>query len=131
MDVIAAAVALVAPYLAKAAEGFASRAGEAAIDGTKALLRAIRDKFADDRDEYASQTLTRLEERPDDEARQAALRAVLADKASQDADFAYELRQLVGQTTQGAPLNSFLTQVYGGDVGKIVNVGTTGTLNIS
>jgi hypothetical protein len=130
MDPASAAVMLLAPYLAKFGESFAARAGEAALDGTKALFGAIRRKFSQDNDPYAQQTLDRLAQQPDDEGRQAALRSVLEEKANEDRAFAEQLLELVGKATDGQPVNNFLTQVYGGDVGKIVNIGTATTVNI-
>jgi len=131
VDPASAAVALLAPYLAKAAGAFATKAGEAALEGTKSLLAAIRRKFSHDGDDYAAQTLQRLEERPDDKGRQSGLESVLAEKAHEDPSFAEELKKLVEASTAGQPVTNFLTQVYGGEVGKIVNIGEAGTVNIS
>jgi len=130
MDPASAAVALLAPYLAEAGTAAASRAGEAAVDGAKALLAMLRRRFSGDKDEYAQQTLTRLEEKPDDQARQAALQGVLAEKAEEDRSFRTELERLVHQTTFDRPVAEFLTEVYGGEVGKIVNIGAAGTVRI-
>ena len=118
MDPASLAVALIAPYLAKLGESFASSAGEAALEGTMSLLTAIRRKFTGDGDEYAKQTLERLEQRPNDDGRQSALKGVLEDKAQADNEFADELRQLVEATTGAQPVGNFLTQVYGGEVGR-------------
>jgi hypothetical protein len=130
MDPVSAAVALLAPYLARAGEAAATKAGEAAVSGAKALLVMIRRRFSRDGDHYAQQTLARLEEKPEDQARQAALQGVLAEKAKEDPSFATELEQIVKQTTFDQPVAQFLTQVYGGKVGKIVNIGAAETVNI-
>jgi hypothetical protein len=129
--VSAAAVAILAPYLAKAGEAFASKVGEAAFDGAKSLLKTIREKFARDDDDYAKQTLQRLEELPADAGRQQALESVLKEKADADSGFADELKQLVADTTKGQPVGNFLVEVYGGQVKNIVQVQTTETLNVN
>lgn len=128
IDIAAAVVALLAPYLAKAGESMASKLGEKAVEATEALLQIIRDKFAKDKDTYAEQTLQRVEKEPEDKARQAALRGVLEEKIQADPAFAQKLTQLVSKTTQGQSLNQFLTNVYGGEVGNMTNIGTAGDL---
>ncbi len=123
-------MALLAPYLASLADGYVTKAGEAAFDGTKSLMKAIRDKFAHDGDQYAEQSLQRLQDRPDDEGRQSALRSILQDKADADSAFAEDLKRLVTAVTGRQRVGSFLTQVYGGEVGKIVNIQTAGTVTL-
>ena len=130
MDIASAAIALLAPYLAKAGKSFASKVGEAAFEGTKALLAAIRGKFKADEDPYAEMTIERLEQLPEDSGRQAALASVVAEKAAQDPAFADEIKRLVEGATGGRPVGAFLTQVYGGEVGKIVNIQNAGIVNI-
>ncbi len=123
-----AAVALLAPYLAKAGEEVAQKVGDAAWQMAASLYQAIRRKFTKDQDAYAQQTLQRLKEQPTNEARQAALADVLNEKVQADPSFAQELKQLVQDTTQTQGINQFLTQVYGqAQVEKIVNIGQTGT----
>lgn len=126
MEIAAAAVALLAPYLAEAGKSIAGKAGDAAAAGIAALHERLRHRFRDDDDAYAQQSLTRLEEEPADERRQRALADVLAEKAEADAAFAEELRELVGTASGGRPVNEFLVEVYGGEVGKIVQIGQAG-----
>jgi hypothetical protein len=123
MEIATAAVALLAPYLAKAGEAAAGKAGEAAVSGARALLKAIRGRFDADDDQEAKQTLEQFEQQPDDEERQAELARVLSEKAETDPDFREELQRRVDDATGGRSVNEFLTQVYGGEVGKIVNIG--------
>ena len=123
-----AAAALLAPYLAKAGEEIAQKAGDAAWNMAASLYHAIKQKFTADQDAYAQQTLQRLEEQPTNEARQAALADVLHEKAQADPSFAQELKRLVQDTTQTQGINQFLTQVYDhAQVNKIVNIGQIGT----
>ncbi|MGC9084548.1 MAG: hypothetical protein ACP5ME_15410 [Anaerolineae bacterium] len=130
-QIAAAAAALLGPYLAKAGEALAKKAGEAAWAKVEALYQAIRRKFAADRDDYAQKTLQRLEEQPSSEARQAALADVLAEKAQADPAFARQLAALVGEAREDKALVQFITQVYGeAYVGKITNIGWADVVHI-
>ena len=130
-QIAAAAAALLGPYLAKAGEALAKKAGEAAWAKVEALYQAIRRKFAADRDDYAQKTLQRLEEQPSSEARQAALADVLAEKAQADPAFARQLAALVGEAREDKALVQFITQVYGeAYVGKITNIGRANVVHI-
>ena len=131
VPIITSVVTLLAPYLAKAGEEVAKKAGEASWEKMKALYQVICNKFSADKDDYAQQTLKRLEEKPSEESRQRALTDILVEKAEANPEFAQELKQLVQDTTQGKDVGQFLTQVYGGEVGKIVNIGQAGDVNIS
>lgn len=122
VQIVASAVTLLAPYLAKVGDGMIQKAGEDTWDKMKALHQAIRGRFSAEQDDYALKTLQRLEEQPSAEGRQKALVDVLAEKAQTDPEFAQELKQLVQNTTQGKDVGQFLTQVYGGEVGKIINI---------
>jgi hypothetical protein len=88
-----AAVTFLAPYLAKAGEALAKSVGEQLLGKMGDLYRAIKKKFKGDN--YAEQTLVRVEEKPESEGRQVALAEVLADKMEADSDFAHLIRQLV------------------------------------
>lgn len=127
--IVTSAVALLAPYLAKAGEEVAKKAGEASWEKMKALYQAIRTKFSADKDDYAQQTLKRLEDKPSEESRQRALADILTEKAEADPEFGQELKRLVQDTTQGKGVPEFLTQVYGGEVGQILNINQAGDLN--
>ncbi len=97
----------------------------------KALNQAIRTKFSADKDEYAKETLKRLEEKPREESRQIALANILTEKIEADPKFKEELKQLVQDTIQGKDVAEFLTQVYGGEVGQIVNLNQAGDLTFN
>ncbi len=130
-QITAAAAALLGPYLAKAGEAAAKKAGEAAWAKVEALYQAVRRKFAADRDDYAQKTLQRLEEQPTSEARQAALADVLAEKAQADPTFARELARLVGEAGQDTTIVQFITRVYGkAYVGKIINIGRADVVSV-
>jgi hypothetical protein len=93
ISLAATAVVLLSPYLIKAGEAFAEKAGDALADRTGALYRAIKSKFAND--SYADQTLRRLEEAPDSKGRQTALEHLLTEKMEEDVTFADQVRQLI------------------------------------
>lgn len=124
-----AALALLGPYLAKASEAFAKKAGEQLIGKIAALYQAIKDKFKGD--DHAEQTLARLEQDPESKRRQAALEDVLIEKMEQDAEFAEKVRQLVVESEQvggGDVITQRLS--VSGKAGDIVQVGkmTGGTI---
>lgn len=88
-----AAIALLSPYLVKAGEAFAGETGKKLLGKAGELYDKIKQKFKGDG--YAEQTLARLEEKPQSEERQVALRGMLVEKMADDNDFAEAVRQLV------------------------------------
>lgn len=136
MDVVQAitiAAALLAPYLAKAGEGFAKKAGERVWEKVEALYRAVRRKVEADKGDGADKTLERLQAEPINETRKAGLTTILTEKTKSDAGFAQELVRLVQGVVQTEHEHAvqFLTEVYGpAQVGKIINIGHAGTVHI-
>ena len=123
-----AAIAIFAPYLAKAGAAAAQKAGEMVPEKVGALLQAIRRKFTTDQDADAEQSLKSLEAKPDSQPRQAALAEVLAEKAQADPQFARELEELVQDARTDPQVGQFLTQVYGNArVENLLNIGTVTT----
>jgi len=114
VSLAALAVGLLAPYLTKTAEGFATRTGAAladkAADKVGALYQVLRKQFNDD--PYAEQTLDRVEEKPDSEERRAALQGVLAEKIESDPDLAETVNRLVKEA-EAARAESITQTVYG------------------
>lgn len=77
MDVTAlatAAMSILSPYLTKAAEAAAKKAGESATDGAGRLYRWLKDKLAGQR---ANEALEDLRAQPQDGDVQATLRVQL------------------------------------------------------
>ena len=130
MTLAAAAVTIAAPYFGEAGKAAAKKAGEAAVAQVEALVGAIRQKFGANKDDYAEQTLARLEQQPEAEGRRRALTDLVAEKAEADPAFAQELTNLVEAAKQNPTTMQFLTQVYGGTVGEIFNIGSVQTLNV-
>jgi hypothetical protein len=87
----AAAVALVAPYLAKAGEAAAEKVGEASAEAAGKLLGWMRTKLTG----RAREALDDLEKAPGSEDNQADLRKQLARAIEADPALAGELRALI------------------------------------
>lgn len=119
------AVLLIVLYLAKAGETIAEKAGQAVWDSfaekAKALYESLKAKFAGDED--AATALKQLENKPDSEGRQAALKEVLEEKIQADPTFAEMLRQLVPEVKQsgGDTITQTLT-ISGEQVGKVIQI---------
>ncbi len=121
-------VAVLTPYLAKAGEAFAEGIGETASSKIGVLYQALKNRFRGH--PAADEALAKLEAAPDDKGTQAALRDQLEKKMKADPDLADTLRQLLEEIGQDEQAATFLTQVYGGEVGKIINIGQAGEVLI-
>lgn len=130
MEIAAAVVAVLSPYLAQAAGGVAAKAGEGAAVLIGDLYGLVRGKFDTEPDPVARGALREFEAQPGDDASQRAFVDVLAGKAAADPEFAEQLAEALQRITDGRPVNQqFLTQVFGGEVGKIVNIGQAGEVH--
>lgn len=121
-------VAVLAPYLAKAGEEFAKEVGKAASSKMGDLYQAVKARLHGH--PAAAEALTDLEATPDDEDAQAALRLQLKKQMEADRAFADTLRRLLEEIGRDEQMATFLTQVYGGEVGKIINIGQAGEVLI-
>jgi hypothetical protein len=128
VDLAVAAVALLSPWLAKAGEGAAKKLGEQAVERMEKLFGVIKAKFSADGD---SLTLLRLQQPTADEKVTSEVTELLSKKMSTDPKFADEVRRLVAEAKSDPSVSQFLTQVYGGQVDKIINIGTAGDVTIS
>lgn len=128
-----AVVAVLSPYLALAAGLIARKVGEgAATLMGEELYGVVRRKLDADPDAAVRDALRDLEEKPADESAQRALAKVVADKATADREFAEELAEALRRITHGQPVSQgFLTQIYGGEVGKIVNIAEADQITIN
>lgn len=91
VELTAAAMNILAPYLPKAAEGFASAVGKGAFEGAMTLLTSLPSLFRGD--EQAAQVLSDFETNPDLHRQDLVL--LLKAKISADPEFARELEKLV------------------------------------
>lgn len=96
------AVSLLVPYLAKAGRTIADKVGKDVWDivNTKVetLYESIKNKFTGN--DYAGQTLKRLEEKPEDEDRQNAMKSILKENLAEDPQFQEVVGQLLAETKQ-------------------------------
>jgi len=93
------AIALLVPYLTKAGSAIVERIGKD-VAGTvstrvESLYEAIKRKLGGN--DYAAQSLNRLEEKPDEEERQAALKGVLKELLVKDAEFRTAVEHMVAE----------------------------------
>lgn len=115
-SIAAAAVALLAPYLERLAKQVAEQAtdavGEAAVPAVKRLYQAVRARLRPGT--YAGNQLQGLEERPESEGRQQALRTALVEELESDPAFAAELERLVSDAKAAVG-----TQITATDTGVV------------
>jgi hypothetical protein len=115
----ASAVAVLSPYLAKAGEEFAKEAGKAAANKFGALYQFLKTRFK--KKPAAKEALADLEANPENEDAKAALRRQLTKQMNADKAFIDALRKMLDEIDQDDESHTFLTQVYGGEVGQIIN----------
>ncbi|WP_341679088.1 hypothetical protein [Niveibacterium sp. SC-1] len=121
------AVAVLAPYLGKAAEKFAGAAGDAAWKKAGEFYDALKTRLAGH--PGAADALTDLAATPADPDAQAALRQALKKLIASDPDFARELAALSDQAA--APPSVGFHNMIQGNVTNLTQAGNVGTLNIS
>jgi hypothetical protein len=88
------AMAALAPYLGKAAEGFAGKFGEKFADKVGSLYKAVKKAFTGDA--YAEQTLARAEADPSPN-NQSTLKTILTEKLQKDPELQKLLEQLLNE----------------------------------
>lgn len=114
------AVAILAPYLSKAAETLVPKAAED-------LYAAVRERFA--KKPAAEETLKDLEKAPEDEDTQASVRAQLKKIMAEDETFAMHLQKLIQEESgPGKPGVSASNRgvAAGGDISGPVLTGDVG-----
>jgi len=125
-------VTWLSPYLAKAGEAMAKKAGEAALGQFKILFETVQNKFKSEGNKAAQEALQSLEKSPDDEGEQKAMAQVLDEALQADPDFATALFELVKKLSEDKPSVQFITEVYGeAKVDNIINIGHVDKLEIN
>jgi murein L,D-transpeptidase YcbB/YkuD len=113
VSLAASAVALLVPYLERVAGRVAEQAtdalADAAIPALKRLYEAVKARLRPGT--YAGNQLQGVEERPDSEGRQQALRSALAEEVESDPAFAAELDRLVSQAQTATGVRVTATDV--------------------
>lgn len=127
MVIAASAMSFLMPLLVKAGEAAAQKAGVAAWEKAKQIQAAIKRKLSGDA--YAEQTLKRVEEEPDSQERQAALKGILAEKLKEDPEFSASLMQMLDEAEKARPEQKIDQRVsvsgqgrIGGDVNQVGTV---------
>lgn len=107
------AIVLLVPYLSKAGETIADKVGKDVLDKANKIIEklygTIKNKFVGN--DYANQTLHRLEEKPEDKGRQSAMESVLKEVLVEDTQFQKMLDRLLIEARQAG--GDSIIQVYG------------------
>ena len=111
------AVSLLVPYLAKAGEAIAQKAGQAIWDSLKA-------RFASDKD--AATALKQLSSTPHSGGRRIALKEVVEEQIQADREFAETLLQLVAEVKQPSGDISQTISISHGNAGDLTQIAKTG-----
>lgn len=117
--IAASVVVLLSPYLAKAGEEAAKQASAAAWKKIAEMYQVIKARFKKEKDDFPSKTLEQFEKNP--EKRKGAMQDVLVEVLEKDPGLTASLLSLLRETEQADP--GFVTQIFGGEVGEIFNVG--------
>ena len=115
----AAAITMIAPYLAKAGEAAAEKAGEGAAEAAGKVLSWLRAKLSGE----AREALERVEGNPASEGRKAVFKEELAKALEADPGLAEELRALI---PEDALQRVTMNQTIGGDNVKAAQVQGSG-----
>jgi hypothetical protein len=123
VSLASAVVALLGPYVAQAAGAAASKTGEviaeAALPKVRALYERLQARLAPGT--YQRALLEGVEAEPDSQGRQEILRTELAKLLAEDAGFAAELEDLIGQAERAGGVHIAATDV-GVVAGRDVNL---------
>jgi hypothetical protein len=130
MDPATLALTVAGLVATKALEAAAGKAGEGAWAALGRIAETIRSKFRGDPE--ITETLERLEVKPDSQARTAELAEVLQPRLEADPQLAAELTRLVEEAKAQPQTASFVTTVQdNARVGKLTNIGQiTGDLHL-
>lgn len=99
LAIAAMASYVLAPYLAKGGEAFASEFGKSAGQKIGELSDLVKNKFRGDKD--AEAVLSLAEKDPQSKARVALLEEEIAKKMKEDPDFAAKVEKQVDEVQQG------------------------------
>lgn len=124
-SIASAAVALIGPYLAKAAGKAAEGIGQAAVEQGGKLFDKLRAHFA--ATPAAAQDLADLQAAPDDSANQGAVQKQLRRALEADPGLLQEVAALVAAAGAGAGARF---SVQAGSIGNVTQAGSVQTINI-
>jgi hypothetical protein len=107
------AISLLVPHLAKTGKVVVDKVGQEVWDKVsnkvEKLYETIKNKFIGN--DYAIQTLKRLEEKPEEKDRQSAMHSVLKEVLVEDAQFQKMLSQILAEAKQAG--GNSVIQIYG------------------
>jgi hypothetical protein len=125
MEVVAAAIGLVIPYLARAG-------GAVADEGLRTLWAAMTARAEDAADDAARGALAGLHADPNDPARKDAATQAVTTLAAGDPAFRAELTEIVKRLADRTPDVTMSTTVSGNArVDKLTNIQSAGNVTIS
>ena len=122
ITIASSALAFLTPYLAKAGAEVSKKAVGAAWEKVGEIHKAIQERLAQEKDSYPKETLKRYEKEPT--KRKQAMQETLAEVLEKDPDFARKLTKMLKDADKAGAGTVFNTNVYGGDVGEIINIET-------
>lgn len=115
-------LALLMPHLATIESAGTHKKYDARVETAIQLLHAIQDRFAQEKDDYATQVLERFKQQP--EKRKAGFQEEFEEILKQDSEFAQLTAQILNRSQMSDSEPTFSTQVFGGQVDNITNIQT-------
>jgi hypothetical protein len=106
----ATAVAVLAPYLPKMAEGVAKKAGEMAVESIAPLYQLIREKFSSHGDAAAQAALMRLSDDPASQPERNQVAEAIQHRITDDPVFGAKLDALIQELSKRDPVIRQLAQ---------------------
>jgi hypothetical protein len=129
MDMVAmaaAVVTLLAPYCAKMADKVSGLVVDAAVDKVGELYQAVKDNFRGNPVSKAALEGLNL----GDPSTQAEMQNAV-EEALKEAPFAEQIVNLLNAIEQKTGQKNVFNNAFHGNVGKVIQTGPVGTLNIS
>ncbi len=115
-----AVVSALVPYFAMAGGELAKGAGKAAASQLGALYALLRKRFK--KGSPAAEALKDMAANPKNQDMQTVMKVQLEKQMASSPDLEKAIRQIMKEIEQDPQGASFLTQIYGGEVGKIINI---------
>lgn len=122
ITIATSAIAILTPYLAKAGAEVSKKAVGAAWEKVADIYKAVKERLAQEKDTYPKETLKRFEKEP--EKRKQAMQETLTEVLEKDPAFARDLLKMLKQADKAGAGTIFNTNIFGGEVGEIINIGT-------
>lgn len=118
--IAATTIAILSPYLAKASEEIAKKAGDAAWKKALEIHQAVKARFGKEKNDFATQALSEFEKEP--ETRKGTMQDALTEILQKDPDFAASLSTLLEEAKEAGTGVVFKVDISGGEVGEVFNI---------